>query len=162
MVTTEYRKTYDSLPDTVKSAMLALSILIDRIGSLPKADRDDLFELLQEWRNANDREEQVNIHHAMEEILAQTPVKAAAMDLSTEEPLTRGLKAWSDHVGKKIRELREERERTQVELAKLAGIPQSHLSRLENAEHSATHFTLQKIAKALGVSVSTIDPCSDD
>ena len=47
---------------------------------------------------------------------------------------------------------------SQSELAKLAGIPQPHLSRLENAEHSPTHKTLTKIAIALGIPVGDIDP----
>jgi DNA-binding XRE family transcriptional regulator len=161
MLTTEFRKTYDGFPEAVKSAILALSILIDRIGTLPKADRDDLFELLQEWRKASDHEEQASIRRAMEEILAQIPVKTRPFDLPAEKPLTRGLKAWAEHVGRRIRELREQKGFTQVELARAAGIPQSHLSRLENAEHSATNLTLEKIAGALGVPVGTIDPCTD-
>ena len=50
---------------------------------------------------------------------------------------------------------------TQTDLAKKAGLPESHISRLENAEIRATNLTLVKIAKALGVSVGDIDPCTD-
>jgi DNA-binding XRE family transcriptional regulator len=161
MLTKELSQAYDSLPDAVKSAILALSILIDRIGSLPKADRDDLFELLQEWRKADDPEEQRSIRRAMEEVLAQLPVNAKPLSCADGQPMSRGLKAWTEHVGRKIRELRERAGLTQARLAEKAGIPQSHVSRLENAEHSATHMTLERIAKALGVSVGDIDPCID-
>ncbi|HEV3166322.1 MAG TPA: helix-turn-helix transcriptional regulator [Isosphaeraceae bacterium] len=161
MLTNELRETYDGLPETVKSAILALSILIDRIGTLPKADRDDLFELLQEWRNANTTEEQRSIRRAMEEILAQVPLTTRSFPMPEDVVLTRGLKAWAEHVGKRVRELREGVGWIQADLAKASGLPQSHISRIENAEHSPTNFTLQKIAKAFGVSVGEIDPCSE-
>jgi DNA-binding XRE family transcriptional regulator len=159
MLPKELSQTYGGLRQEVKPAILALSILIERIGSLPKADRDDLFELLQEWRRASDPEEQQSIHSAMEEILAQIPVKAGS--LPEEIGPTRGWQGWAEHVGKRIRELREAAGLTQMQLAEKSGLPQSHISRLENAEHSATNITLGKIAKALDVEIGTIDPCAD-
>ncbi len=161
MLTNELRETYGKLPVDVKSAMLALSVLIDRIGTLPKTDRDDLFELLQEWRKADTPEDQDSIRRAMEEILAQVPISVKPMPLVVKPPLARGLQAWAEHVGKKIRALRESQNLTQIQLADRAGLPQSHISRLENAEHSATHLTLEKIAKALGIEVGELDPCID-
>jgi DNA-binding XRE family transcriptional regulator len=152
-------KTYSSLPPEVKSAVLALSILIDRIGSLPKADRDDLFELLQEWRKTGEPEEKDSLQRAMEEILAQVPVSVRSLPPPGEA--TGVLKSWAEHVGAKIRQLRAEAGMTQDQLAETAGLPQSHISRIENAQHSATHLTLEKIAKALGVEVGKIDPCAD-
>lgn len=77
------------------------------------------------------------------------------------DPDTGRLKAWAEHVGRKIQELRKAAGLTQVQLAERAGLPQSHISRLENAEHSATNLTLEKLAGALGVSVGDIDPCAD-
>jgi DNA-binding Xre family transcriptional regulator len=161
MLTNELRETYGKLPGDVKSAMLALSVLIDRIGTLPKTDRDELFELLQEWRKADAPEDQESIRRAMEEILAQVPITVKPMPLVPKPTLTRGLQAWAEHVGKTIRAFRESQNLTQTELADRAGLPQSHISRLENAEHSATHLTLEKIAKALGVEIGKIDPCLD-
>lgn len=161
MQTSDYRETYASLPQSVKPAILALSVLIERIGSLPKADRDDLFELLQEWRKTENAEEQESIHRAMEEILAQVPTTTKPLFPVEEESLSRGLKPWAEHVGQRIRVLRTQGGITQSDLASRAGLPQSHISRLENAEHSATHLTLEKIANALGVPVGEIDPCAD-
>jgi ribosome-binding protein aMBF1 (putative translation factor) len=149
------------LPEAAKATTLALSVLVERIGSLPKVDRDELFELLQEWRKADDLEDQRSIQRAMEEVLAQVPVNIKPFPLTEEKPLSRGLKLWAEQVGRKIRELRDEAGLTQVQLAEKTGIPQSHVSRLENAEHSATNLTLEKIAKALGVQVGDIDPCLD-
>lgn len=161
MATKELSQAYDSLTDDVKSAILALSILINRIGSFSKADRDDLFELLQEWRKAKDPEEQHSIRQAMEEILAQTPVAVRDKALTEEKPWGRGRKKWAEHVGSKVKELREQANLTQTALAQKAGLPQSQISRVENAEHSATSLTLEKIAKALGVQVRQIDPCAE-
>jgi DNA-binding XRE family transcriptional regulator len=152
-------KTYSRLPPEVKSAVLALSILIDRIGLLSMADRDDLFELLQEWRKTGEPEEMDSLQRAMEEILAQIPVSIRSMPPPGET--TGALKTWAEHIGGKIRQLRNEAEMTQDQLAVKAGLPQSHISRIENAQHSATFMTLEKIAKALGVEVGKIDPCTD-
>ncbi len=161
LLTKESNEACDSRPKAATSVLLALSVLIDRLELLPKADRDDLFELLQAWRTASTEEEQRSIRRAVEEILAQTAVSVTPMPLGEDKPLARGLKNWADHVGKKIRALREGAGLTQAQLAGRAGLPQSHISRLENAEHSATNMTLEKIAKALDVSVHEIDPCAD-
>ena len=40
---------------------------------------------------------------------------------------------------------------TQSQLARAAGLTQAHVSRMENADLSATHLTLAKIARALEV-----------
>lgn len=159
MLTGDYREIYESLPESAKQALLALSVLIERIDSLGRADRDDLFELLQEWRTTEDPEERRSIHRAMEEIIAQLPIAARPILTEGEKPMPRGLRKWSEYVGRKILELREAAGLTQTQLAEKAGLPQSHISRLERAEHSATHMTLEKIATALGVPVKELDPC---
>lgn len=148
------------LPEQGRSSILALSILIDRIGTLPKADRDDLFELLQEWRNVEDDEDRRSIHRAMDEILAQAPITASPLQAERRgQPVG---EARSNHVGKKVRELREAAGLNQTALAERAGLTQSHISRIENVEHHPTNFTLEKIARALGVQASQIDPCLGD
>jgi DNA-binding XRE family transcriptional regulator len=162
-MTSELEKAYACLPDDAKLAVFAFSVLIERIKSLPKADRDDLFELFQELGKTDDAEERQSIRVTMEEILAQVPLGIqVAARTSEQKPLEGGLKKWANHVGAKIRELREYAGLTQTELAKISGLPQSHISRLENAEHSATHITLTKIANALGIEVGAIDPCIED
>ncbi|MDR3619872.1 MAG: helix-turn-helix transcriptional regulator [Paludisphaera borealis] len=95
------------------------------------------------------------------EILSQAPSRSTPMPLGDDAPMKPGLKKWADHVGGKIRELRERAGLNQSELAEKAGLTQSHVSRLENAAHSATHVTLEKIATALGVPVADIDPRAD-
>src|ERR1700722_9633851 len=102
MLTKENRETYGNLPESAKTTILALSVLIDRIGSLPKADRDDLFELLQEWRKTDDDDERRSIQRAMEEVLAQIPATSKPMPLAGAPSMTRGLKSWAEHVARKI------------------------------------------------------------
>ena len=148
---------YANLPEDVKPAILALSILVGRIGTLPKADRDDLFELLQAWRDVESEAERRSIQRAMEEILAQIPARTKPLPAGATPPEV--TKRWRGHVGKTIRELRDGAGLSQAQLAKKAGLTQSHISRLENGEHHAANFTLEKIARALDVPVGRIDPC---
>jgi transcriptional regulator with XRE-family HTH domain len=61
-------------------------------------------------------------------------------------------------VGNRIRDLRESAGLTQTQLAQRAELPQSHISRLENAESSPSERTLRKIAKALRVPLERINP----
>lgn len=146
-------KTYDQLPVEVKSVILAFSVLIDRISSLSKADRNDLFSLVQALQGESDKEEIKNIVKAMEEILAQFPLSTEKLTFPSSGQLKGNRKAWAEHIGKKIRILRENAGLTQIELAQKSGLPQSHISRIENAEYSPTNFTLERIAKALNCSV---------
>jgi DNA-binding XRE family transcriptional regulator len=127
---------------------------------LSPADFDEFIELVRNLRRADDQEEYDSWIRAIKELLDQQPAAAAPFPL-VDESMTPGLKKWADHVGGRIRELRIGAGLTQADLATAAGLTQSHVSRLENAEHSATHMTLTKIAKSLGVEVGEIDPCAD-
>lgn len=60
-------------------------------------------------------------------------------------------------LAKNLKALRDRRGISQGELAKLTGISQQSLSRLENGR-DLTSKNLPKIASALGVSVSDLDP----
>lgn len=157
MATKSIENRHKELSDREATTALALGVLIDRIGSLPKADRDDLFELVKALKNGTTEEDRQSIRVAMEEILNQVPVTATRMPMDDSQPPK--LKRWTEHVGAKIRELRKKAGMTQDELATKASILQPHLSRLENAEHSPTHKTLKKIAKALATDVAQLDPC---
>lgn len=152
---------YEQLPDDAQAVVMAIAILSSRISRLPKSDRDDLFDLLLAMKNTDDPEETASIRRAMNEILTQAPLTLVGFPLVEKRPLSGGLESWAKVVGKKIRELRDAAGMNQTQLAEKAGLTQSHISRLENAEHSATNFTLEKIAKALGVTVGDLDPCVD-
>ena len=145
----------DALPEDVQMVVLAMSVLRKRIEGIPKEDQDTLYALFREMANANGPEEQAMVRRAIREVLDQSPVSATELPVRNEAP---GLAKWTLYVGGRIKLLREKAGLSQSELAKLAKIPQPHLSRLENAEHSPTHKTLSKIAEALGIPVGDIDP----
>ena len=149
-------RSYDDLSMHAKPAVLALSVLIERIESLPPADRDALLELLVGLGKSEEVEEKRGMVRAMEEILAQEPIIVHQMAMD-DAPMPNGLKTWSEHVGKQVRELRKKASMNQSELAERAGLDQGHISRIENAEYSATRMTLEKIAGALGVSVGDLE-----
>ena len=139
------------LPAEAEPIVLALAIILDRIRSLPRADREDLFEQFQALQQASGAEEAAEIVRAMEEILAQVPVRTQAWPLNDSKPMPAGLEKWAKYVGGEIQKLRKAASLTQAELAEKAGLAQSHISRLENGEHTATHLTLEKIAQALNI-----------
>lgn len=132
---------------------MALAILVERIRSLPKDDKEDLYELMKEVPAA-DADELQEIGIGILEILDQEPVTLSKVDCDERD----GLENWMTYVGTKIRQLREARGMTQVELASKSGLPQSHISRLEGLKHSPSRVTLEKIAKALDVKLSELDP----
>jgi transcriptional regulator with XRE-family HTH domain len=59
-------------------------------------------------------------------------------------------------IGKRIRQLRIERNMTQEVLARCAGLTKGYLSKIENSPNSPPVSTLIKISKALGVGIDTV------
>ena len=141
------RKTYD----------LALSALVDNVRKLTPEDRRDFTELFGLLVQCDDDTEELEILATMQELVSAKPI-VVSEETGIDEGHPEGLVNWMTFVAKKITELRKEARLTQTQLATKAGLRQSHISRLESAKHSATHFTLAKIAKALGVNVSKLDP----
>lgn len=137
---------------------MALAILMERIRSLPKEDKNDLYELMQELSHSESEEDLESIVVAMREILDQCPIRVRKMEVDGDFKPGERLKKWIEFVSVKIRKCREQFGMTQEELAAQSGLPQSHISRLENGQHSPSRKTLEKIAQAFGVDVSTFDP----
>ena len=67
-------------------------------------------------------------------------------------------KEQRERLGLRIRSLREAAGMNQVQLAELAGIQSSHLSRIEAGKYAVTFETVQAIAEALGMTVDLVDP----
>lgn len=150
-------KTDLRLDESEPSFALAIAVLRERIRKMSREDQQDLYELLPDVV-AGEGEDRESALIAVREILDQNPAKIQAMDLPDESGDE--LKNWAEFVGPRIREAREAAGMTQEELANAADLPQPHISRLENGKHSPTSMTLEKIAKALGVSATTFDPSS--
>lgn len=62
-----------------------------------------------------------------------------------------------EYIGKRIAELRKERELSQVDLALRAGLDKGHIARIELGRYSVGLDTLQKIADALDVKLELIE-----
>lgn len=137
---------------------LAVSVLHDRVRQLPGDDRNDLYELIPDLLS-DDVEEQRSAMKAATEILAQNPIRVLELDLL--EGSNSELVKWTKFISKRIRKARKAAGLTQVELADRSGIPQSHISRLENGEHSPSAQTLQRLAKALNVPCEHLDPSAN-
>src|ERR1700693_4446543 len=117
----------------VRAMTMALAILVERIRSLPKDDRDDLYELMKEIPVAETEEDLQEVFVGMSEILDQKDVSLEK--LNCDNKAGNGLQKWIDFVAERIKFLREAAGLTQTELAEKSGLPQSHISRLEGRKH---------------------------
>ncbi|MGA2060653.1 MAG: helix-turn-helix transcriptional regulator [Thermoguttaceae bacterium] len=138
---------------------MAIAVLVERIRALPKEDKNDLFELAKALFVAETTEEEESAANAIREILEQSVINVKSLDLQDETG--QGLKKWIDYIGGRIKQAREFAGLTQTELSTRAGLPQSHISRLENGQHSPSFATLEKIAKALNIPISQLDPSAE-
>lgn len=137
--------------------LLALAVIQERVRSLPPADREDLYELSKILMTTDSEEERESAQVAMQEIVEKQPACGVTrMQLSTTVPDE--LKDWVEFISGKIRSARNEANLTQEELAEKTGLPQSHISRLENGKHSPSGTTLEKIAAATGRPMSDFEP----
>ncbi len=137
--------------------MLAMIVVRDRVQSLPAADREDLYELSKIVMTDESQDEVDSALVAIYEIMEKQPACGVTQMPLSDEP-SADLKGWLEFVSQKIRDARKKAGLTQIELAEAAGLPQSHISRLENAMHSPSQATLEKIAEATGRPVSDFDP----
>ena len=140
---------------------MAVAILVERIRGLPKEDREDLFELAKVWfaaLAAENEEEAQYAAQALQEILDKK--SGRVIPFVDEAPLN--MEHWLSFVSHRIKEAREQAGLTQEALEAATGLPQSHISRLENGVHSPSSATLEKIAKATGKSTAYFDPSHQD
>lgn len=138
---------------------LAIAVLVDRVRTLSKEDRNDLFALVESLESAETEEERDAVARGMREIMRQQTSGLQPME-QPGKPSDK-LQHWMDYIGGRIRGFREQAGLTQQELAEKAGLRQSHISRLEKGHHSPSALTLEKIAGALGVAVSELDPSAE-
>ena len=142
-----------TIPD-LKITNLAVAILVDKFISLSKEEKDDVCTLMHELSNTQSSDEITEIFQTIEEILSQRKIALTKMDFDAESSDGN----WKAFVSKTIREQRRVAGITQAELAEKSGLLQSHISRLENGQYSATRITLEKISNALGIPLSRLDP----
>lgn len=157
LVAVSLRNDTRGVSSSAKTIALALSVVQEHVRALSKADLDDFLSLYALVPEAGTAAELDEILETMAEILAQRPATIVP-EPAGEGSAPEGLTHWMESAGKRLREVREKVGLTRDELAAKSGLPATHIARLETATHSATRFTLEKIAAALGISVSEIDP----
>lgn len=141
------------------SFALAVAVIRERIDRLEEEDRQDLYELLP-FLFLDDEDERQAAQVAVNEILDQKCFSVGAMDLPKSP--SENIEKWLEFISGRIKEARKSVGLTQAELSAKAGIPQSHISRLERGEHSPTTKTVRKIAVALGIAPKDLDPMVAD
>jgi DNA-binding XRE family transcriptional regulator len=132
-----------------------------RLPQSKKNRIDQLFELLD---NSDDPNEQQEIALAVAEILVPNLIglkgcagKTADLEEGVSSETKEKVDNYRKHVGAAIRKRRGELDMTQEELAKRAGILQSHISRLEDGKHAPTARTIERLARALETEPSKLD-----
>ena len=139
-------------------------IVLDRIRKMRPSQHERFCRLVDMFRNAETEEEANEIGEVLAEILFGEPKDYTASTL-TSDSSPDGLEALQKHrnfVGEQIRKCRQKLKMSQEDLAKKAGIPQSHVCRLETGKHAPTYLTIERLADALGVSASQLDPGFND
>lgn len=145
-------------PQEASRHELALAVLMDRLSNLPKESLADLAALGHELAQCQDAETFHEIAETMREIIFPEIVGRLNVGSAGTAAPSENLQKWATSVGGRIRDRRTAAGMTQIELAERCGLPQSHISRLESGRHSPSHRTLERIARALGVSVAELDP----
>ncbi len=135
---------------------LAVAVFRECIASLSPDDKQDVLSLIPQLLNGDDDDERQSAAEAISEILHRP--KSQLVSLESLEGGEEDLASWTTFVSKRIREAREAAGLTQEELSKKSGLPQSHISRLEQGKHSPTAKTLERIATALSLPHSHFDP----
>jgi ribosome-binding protein aMBF1 (putative translation factor) len=108
-------------------------------------------------------EEANEISDVLAEVLFSGPgTKASRIENEPSEDSGESLQQHRNYIGNKIKKYRRKLRMSQEKLAQKAGIPQSHVSRLENGQHEPTYLTIEKLSQALNVRPSDLHPGFDD
>jgi len=137
---------------------MAIGIVVERVSRLPSEDQKELYELVKGIAGQKDAEEVDAICRAMLEILDQEPSGLKVLDPAQPQNRPDKLEKWVSFIADRVQTLRKAAKMTQVELAERAGLPQSHISRIEKAKLSPSRATLEKITNALNVKLCDLDP----
>ncbi len=143
--------------------------LLMNFAKLPPNKKRRVDTLISFLEKSDDLDEQREIALAIAEIIAPKLIGINEA-LGTVADLEEGIPAetkdaaqeYRKKIGQAIRERREALGLTQVQLAEKSGLLQSHISKLEIGMHAPTKFTLERLAKALGMASRDLDILDDD
>lgn len=148
-------------PRAQRELALLIQLTVERMCQLPGEDVQDLVDLRMAYSKASDDEERDEIMSLMEDIFhgeREDIGEARPLSKHVDHQANRKLALW---VGSEVARLRQAKGWTQGQLGDAAGIPQPHVSKIENGVYYATEKTRTKLAQALGVDPSVLDPCRD-
>jgi DNA-binding XRE family transcriptional regulator len=140
-----------------QALLLAVVTVADRVTRLTAEESNDLIELVGALRASHDEAEQREIIETMYEILERRSYTLVPLERVASKAPSQNFIRWRNYVGAQVRKARESKGWTQERLAEKAGIPQSHVSRIETGRHSPAQATLRKLAKAMNVPLHTFD-----
>ena len=142
-------------PEDLSPEQLVTAFLVHRMKSLGKDALQDLTSLASTLAEGCSAETLCEVADTLQEIIFP---EVLGNIVPSETETTERLTKHTQWVADRIKELRNKKNWTQEKLAQESGLPQSHISRLEKAQHSPSNKTLERIAKALGVGLSKLDP----
>jgi DNA-binding XRE family transcriptional regulator len=128
-----------------------------RIANSTEEELSTLKELATLFPKASETERVEIVETMMEHIFPQDHIGGIAPRRLGDGSGSETTKKCREAIGRRIAQFRSDMGMTQEELADKAGIPQSHVSRLETGRHTPTHVTIEKVAAALGVHPSKLD-----
>jgi DNA-binding transcriptional regulator YiaG len=139
-------------------------VILDRILRLRPTQQRRILQLVELYQDAASEQDGIEIGGVLAEILFRDRKSLAATPVEEERSKDAGksLRKHRQFVGGQIKKRRRQLKMSQEELAKRAGIPQSHVCRLETGKHAPTYLTIEKLAKAMDVKPSQLDPGFSD
>ena len=132
------------------------------LASLPKELAEDLKELFSLMSNAANDSERKEIAATITELLYPDTLiveleKKHRLD-SDDQAARNRLTGYRKKVGRTIAKFRQEKGMSQTELGEAVGISARAACADWKQIHAPTHVTIERVAKALGVCPSQIDP----
>jgi ribosome-binding protein aMBF1 (putative translation factor) len=129
-----------------------------RLVQLSKREWETLERLAVQLKDASEVERTEIIETMLEVVFPDDTIGGVASRSRIDRKTQIKVREYQKSIGTVIRQRRKARRMTQQDLAKKAGLPQSHVSRIECGQHVPSDLTIEKFAKALGVKPSEIDP----
>lgn len=122
----------------------------------------ELFQLLDQDDQSDTHQEEIqNVWEAIKELLLGADISLVKYLVEPSSDAAKKADQWFAEMGKKIRQLRLQKNLRQIELAEKSGISQGAISRIERGLLAPTHATIERLAKALEIPPGKIDPTLD-
>lgn len=130
-----------------------------RLSQMAPGEMQRLKRLGVEFMEAPEHERPEILRTFVEVLLPEDHVGGVEESPRKDDPAVRAkLDDTRRYMGGQIKLYREKSGLTQIALARKAKIPQSHVCRLERGKHAPSRITIDRVAKALRIHPSLIDP----